>query len=316
MDERETGDLNEYFTFLSEEEKEESDTTRESISRRKHAWSKFKADRAALLFLIIIILIMVASIAVPEIFRFEYDATSLINRNRPPSEDHWFGTDHLGRDMFTRVFLGARNSFIIAIVSGFISVILGVLYGAFSGFLGHEVDFLMVKFLDILKILPNIIYVILFTIFISMYQVEVNGVTTLIIAFCLTFWIDVAKVIRDEVSELKNYEFIVAAKALGIPSIKILFKHLIPNTSNVAFVNLTLIIPQIIFFEVILSYIGLGLSSSSYISLGTLTSDTIATFRQFPLQMLFPTAMACIIILSFYVISDALRKALDYKVKY
>ena len=314
MDDSRTEDLSEYFVFLTAEEKAEYDIERPALSYRKYVWKRFKANgKIALFSSLVIIGIVLLSIVIPEISSFDYDTWDLANRNLLPSQTHWLGTDHLGRDMFVRLFLGIRNSFIIAFVTGLISLCIGILYGGIAGFSDAKIGVAMIKILDILGLLPASIYVILFMLLMNT-SLSGSNMLTLMLAFCMTFWVNIAKIIREEILHIKNHEFIFAVKALGVSDTRILFRHLIPNVSDAIFINLTLLIPQIIFMEIFLGYIGLGVATN-YVSLGTITSDAVATWRQFPLQIFFPSVVTCIIIFNFYVISDALRKSLNYRAK-
>lgn len=314
MDNNEKSYNEEHFTFLTKEEKETDSIIRPSVSYWQDAWRKLKGNKIAFASMIVVILITLGAIIVPEVSSYEYYTQVLSNRNQPPSSEHWFGTDHLGRDIFVRVFFGARYSLIIALVAAFINVVIGVLYGSISGFVGGKVDNVMMRIVDILWSIPLTIYVILLMVLLNPPGSEGSGIFTIVIAMCVSYWINMARIVRGKILQLKEQEFVLAAKALGASNTRILFKHLIPNTLGVIIVTLTLLIPQAIFTEAFLSYIGLGISPPRA-SLGTLANESMATLWQAPSQMFFPAAMICIIILSFYLLGDGLREALDPKAK-
>ena len=229
--------------------------------------------------------------------------------NEAPSLTHWFGTDQLGRDIFVRVMYGARYSLIIGFVASFLNLFIGIIYGGIAGFVGGKLDNIMMRIVDIINSIPMTIYVILL-----MVMFEKGGLFNIIIALSVSYWISMARIVRGEILQLKQQEFVLAAKTLGASGKRILFKHLIPNCLGSIIVTLTLQIPTAIFTEAFLSFIGLGIAPPAA-SWGTLANDALQSLRLYPYQLLFPTLAICLTILSFNLLGDGLRDALDPKVK-
>jgi len=302
------------FVFLDSEEKKTEVIVRPSVSYWQDAWRKLKGNKIAFTSMIVIVIVILSAIIVPAVSNNNYFAQVLSNRNQPVSAEHWFGTDALGRDIFVRVFFGARYSLTIAFVAALINVVIGVLYGSIAGFFGGTVDNIMMRFVDILYSIPLTIYVILLMVLLNQPGSGTSEIFTIVLALCISYWIGMARIVRGKILQLKQQEFVLASKALGASDRRILFSHLIPNSMGSIIVTLTLLIPQAVFTEAFLSYIGLGISPPRA-SLGTLANEAQATLYQYPSQMFFPSAMICIIILTFYLFGDGLRDALDPKSK-
>lgn len=302
------------FTPLSKEEKEIDTIVRPSVGYWKDAWRRLKSNKVALISLIIIILVILAAVFVPSFSKFAYDENNLEIVNQSPSATHWFGTDHLGRDILVRVMYGARYSLIIGISAAVINIIIGVIYGAISGFAGGRIDNFMMRIVDVLYSIPLTIYVIIFmSIFMKPGEGK-SGLGTIVLSLCISYWINMARIVRGEVLQLKQQEFVLAAKALGASKTRILFRHLIPNCISSIIVTMTLLIPQAIFTEAFLGFIGLGINPP-LASLGTLANDAQKVLTIYPYQLLFPSLMICIIILAFNLFGDGLTEALDPKNK-
>lgn len=310
-------DINkELFTPLSEEEKNFEEIVRPSIGYWKDAWRRLKSNKVALISLVTIILIMLIAAVGPIIMKaamgYTYDATDLDAIDLRPSMKHFFGTDNLGRDLFVRVMYGARYSLIIAIFAAFINLVIGVLYGSIAGFFGGKVDSIMMRIVDILYAIPTQIYVI---ILMATFKGENStGLTTIIIAMAISYWVGMARIVRGDILQLKQQEFVLAAKALGASRTRILFRHLIPNCMGSILVTLTLFVPQAIFTEAFLSFIGLGINAP-LASLGTLANDASPLLSTAAYQLIFPAATICLIILAFNLFGDGLTEALDPKNK-
>ncbi|GAA0075788.1 ABC transporter permease [Clostridium sp. CTA-5] len=302
------------FTPLTEEEKKVDVVIRPSIGYWKDAWNRLKSNKMALISLIAIILIIGAAFIVPWVSSFNYSETRLDLANLKPSSEHWFGTDQLGRDIFVRVFYGSRYSLIIGIAAAFINLFIGVLYGGISGFLGGKVDNIMMRIVDVLYSIPLTIYVIILMAILNKPGSAGSGLSTIIIALSISYWIGMARIVRGDVLQLKQQEFVLAAKALGASNTRILIRHLIPNCIGSIMVTMTLLIPQAIFTEAFLSFIGLGLIPPKA-SLGTLANEAMKAIYQYPYQLLFPAVAICLIILAFNLFGDGLSDALDPKNK-
>lgn len=297
------------FSFVGLESKEDEAIVRPSISYWKDAWRKLISNKLATIGLIFIIFITLCAVFVPIMSKHDYAANNLMAINKSPSSEHWFGTDQLGRDIFVRVMYGARYSLIIGFAASILNLFIGIVYGGVAGFLGGKVDNIMMRIVDIIYSIPMTIYVILF-----MVMFEKGGLFNIIVALAISYWIGMARIVRGEILQLKEQEFILAARTLGASGKRILFKHLIPNCLGPIIVTLTLQIPTAIFTEAFLSFIGLGIAPPAA-SWGTLANEALQGFRLYPYQLLFPTIAICLTILSFNLLGDGLRDALDPKIK-
>lgn len=302
------------FTPLREDEKDLNINVRPSVGYWKDAWRRLKANKVALISLIVIVIIILASMIVPSFSKFSYDSNNLDLANMKPSSEYWFGTDQLGRDIFVRCFYGARYSLMIGFAAAFINLIIGIIYGGISGFVGGRLDNIMMRIVDVLYSIPLTIYVIIFMAAFNQPGSGKSGLSTIILALCISYWINMARIVRGEVLQLKQQEFVLAARALGASGSRILFRHLIPNCIGSIIVTMTLLIPQAIFTEAFLSFIGLGINPP-LASLGTLANDAQKVLTVYPYQLLFPAVMICLIILAFNLFGDGLSEALDPKNK-
>lgn len=297
------------FSFVNSDNKDVENIVRPSVSFWRDSWAKLVSNKLALAGLIFIIIISLCSIFVPMFSKFDYVTNNLMATNELPSAEHWFGTDQLGRDIFVRVMYGARYSLTIAFVASILNLFIGIVYGGIAGFVGGKVDNIMMRIVDVIYSIPMTIYVILF-----MVMFEKGGLFNIIVALAVSYWIGMARIVRGEILQLKEQEFVLAAKTLGASGKRILFKHLIPNCLGPIIVTLTLQIPTAIFTEAFLSFIGLGIAPPAA-SWGTLANDALQGLRLYPYQLLFPTLAICLTILSFNLLGDGLRDALDPKVK-
>ena len=301
------------FTPLSNDEKKVEAVVRPSVGYWKDAWRRLKENKLALFSLVAIILIILAAVFYPMISPFAYNENNLEFANQAPNGVHFFGTDHLGRDILVRVMYGARYSLMIGISAAVINIIIGVIYGGISGFIGGKVDNFMMRIVDVLYSIPLTIYVIIFmAVFSTPGEDNGSGIGTIILALCISYWINMARIVRGEVLQLKQQEFVLAAKALGASKARILFRHLIPNCVGSIIVTMTLLIPQAIFTEAFLAFIGLGINPP-LASLGTLANEAQKVISIYPYQLLFPALMICMIILAFNLFGDGLTEALDPK---
>lgn len=306
----------ELFTPLLETEKDFEQIVRPSVGFWADAWRRLKTNKLAIFSLGLIIFIVLCAIFGPIVFEkwkgYTYYATDLKITNLRPSAQHIFGTDDLGRDLFVRVMYGARYSLIIAIAASAINLVIGVLYGGIAGFFGGRVDNVMMRIVDVLYSIPTQIYVII--LMAALKKEGSTGLLTIIIAMAISYWVGMARIVRGDILQLKQQEFVLAAKALGASKIRVLFKHLIPNSIGSILVTLTLFVPSAIFTEAFLSFIGLGINAP-LASLGTLANDASGYLRTAPYQLLFPAGAICLIILAFNLLGDGLTEALDPKNK-
>ncbi|MEG0515312.1 MAG: ABC transporter permease, partial [Cetobacterium sp.] len=206
------------FTFASENEKVKEEITRKSFTFAEDAWRKLKQNKLSIVGLIFIILITTLAVVVPIFSKYSIFETNLSMTNRFPSAAHWFGTDQLGRDIFVRVMYGARYSLAIAFIASFLNLIIGILYGGVSGYFGGRVDTFMMRVVDIIYSIPMTIYVILI-----MVTFEKGGFLNIVLALALSYWIGMARIVRGEILQLKQQEYILAARTLGASNRRILF---------------------------------------------------------------------------------------------
>jgi len=281
---------------------------RKSTTYWQDVWRRLKKHKLAMVGLVIIIILSVLAIFGPMLSPYSYSDQDLANANQPPSAEHWFGTDNLGRDLFTRVLYGARISLAIGLVTSIISFVIGVTYGAISGFFGGKIDALMMRFVDILYGLPFLLYVILLIVIME------PGLGPIFIALGIVFWLNMARIVRGEILSLKEREFVLAAKTIGANSRRIIMRHLVPNAMGPIIITMTLVIPEAIFSEAFLSYIGLGVSAP-IASWGVLASDGYAAIRAYPWQLFFPAVFISVTILAFNFLGDGLRDALDPRMR-
>ncbi|WP_019241282.1 MULTISPECIES: oligopeptide ABC transporter permease [Bacillus] len=226
----------------------------------------------------------------------------------PEGEYYWFGTDALGRDLFTRLWKGTQISLYIAFLAALIDMVIGVAYGAISGYFGGRLDNIMQRITEVLIGIPNLVVVVL------MILVLEPGILSITIALSITGWVTMARVVRAQTLKLKEQEFVLASKTLGNSNAKIIFKHLIPNLTGVIIINTMFTIPSAIFFEAFLSFIGLGLVPPAA-SLGTLIDEGMKAILIYPHLLIFPAIAISLIMICFNLVADGLRDALDPKMR-
>lgn len=272
------------------------------------AWNRLKANKLAMTGLIFLILLVFAAAVGPFISNYTYYETHLQLKNLPPSSTFWFGTDELGRDLFTRIWWGARISLFVGISASLIDLVIGVCYGSIAGLFGGKVDEAMMRIADILYSIPSLLVVILLIVVIG------SGLGTIILALTLTGWIGMARIVRGQMLQLKQLDFIKAANALGASRLRILLRHLIPNAMGPIVVTLTLTIPIAIFTEAFLSFLGLGVQAP-IASWGTMANDGLSALRYYPWRIFFPAGFISITMLSFNLLGDGLRDAFDPRLR-
>ncbi|AEH48927.1 ABC transporter permease [Parageobacillus thermoglucosidasius] len=279
-----------------------------SLSFWKDVSIRFRKNKLAMFGLILLILLVFMAIFGPYMTNYDYATNDLMNTNQPPSSKHWFGTDELGRDIFTRTWYGARISLFIGLAAALIDLVIGVLWGGIAGYRGGKTDEIMMRIADILYGVPYLLLVIILMVILG------QGLGTMILAMTITGWVNMARIVRGQVLQLKNQEYVLAARTLGASTSRIMFKHLIPNAMGSILVTMTLTIPNAIFTEAFLSYLGLGVPQP-LASWGTMASEGVQALQYYPWRLFFPATFICLTIFAFNVVGDGLRDALDPKLR-
>lgn len=312
--------------------------TKPSVSFWQDAWLRLRKNKAAIVSMVILVLLIIMALIGPHLNGHDGEAQNLRHANLPPKipgieklgilngmgqlggekvnlyeikkvdEYYWFGTDGLGRDLFTRLWEGTQISLLIAFIAAAIDVVIGVLYGGISGYFGGRVDDIMQRIVEILIGIPTLIIVIL------MLLIMEPGLTAIIIAISLTGWIGMSRIVRAQILKYKGQEFVLASRTLGASDTRIIGKHLLPNILGIIIINTMFTIPTAIFFEAFLSFIGLGLQPPAA-SLGTLINDGFKVMEHQPYFLLFPSVVISVLMIAFNLIGDGLRDAFDPKMK-
>lgn len=316
------------FAPASNKEKEELVTLGKETSYWKDAWRRLKQNKIAMVSLVIIILILLFALIGPFFSPYSYSQQIRGDENLFPSLKHPFGTDNLGRDLLVRTMIGARISIFIGIGASLLVLIIGSIYGAISGLLGGKVDAVMMRIVEIIYSLPDMLIIILLRIVLDEpltkafdsgnllggLQVLGPGIVAMFIVYALLYWVGMARIVRGQVLQLKEMEYVNAARALGSNNARLIKKHLLPNCVGQLVVTTMLQIPSAIFTEAYLSFLGIGVSKP-LASLGSLASDAINGISSYPYRLVFPAVTISIIILAFNLFGDGLRDALDPKLK-
>lgn len=296
------------FDRVNEEEKNSENIVRPSETFLKDAWRRLKENKLAMSGLAFVIFITVVAVFGPMFSKYNYYSQDFKIANLSPSAEHWFGTDKFGRDIFIRVLYGARISLTVGYAASLLNIVIGILYGGIAGYFRGRVDNIMMRIVDILYAIPMMIYVILLMVVLG------AGLKSIIIALAISYWLTMARIVRGQIMALKENEFVLAARTLGAKPMKIILKHLIPNSMGPIIVTLTLTVPDAIFTESFLSFIGLGVSAPKA-SWGTLASEALGGMQLYPYQLIFPALAICFTILAFNFLGDGLRDALDPKMR-
>ncbi len=310
---------------------------RKSLTFWQDAWMRLKKNKGAFAGLIMICLTILLAIFGPYANEYSYKEQDLTRSNLPPKipvlenipflgfngvdirgvdqyekknieEYFWFGTDDLGRDLWTRTWQGTRISLYIAFLAAAIDFIIGVGYGGISAFYGGRVDTIMQRIIEVLVGIPHLIVVILLILVLN------PGVLSITLAMVITGWVGMARIVRGQILKLKGHEFVLASKTLGASDNRMIWKHLIPNTMGSIIITTMFTIPTAIFTEAFLSFIGLGLRPP-IASLGTLVNDGFKMMRIYPHMMVISSVVISLIMISFNLLGDGLRDALDPRMR-
>ena len=250
---------------------------------------------------VILFVWMILAITVPLFWPWSYSEQNAQMKNQAISTVHWFVSDRYGRYLFARVWYGAGLSLVIGISSTLINGVIGVIYGAISGYAGKKLDMVLMRIADIISAIPSMLYVILITLVMG------SGVGSMILGLCVAGWIGMARIVRGEIVSLKKSEYAEAARMEGISPMRILVRHLLPNAAGPVIVNLIFLVPQAIFTEAFLSFLGVGLSAPAA-SLGTIIQEARSQMILYPYQMICPLVVLCVMILALNMVGTAIEE--------
>lgn len=281
---------------------------RPSVTYWQDAWRRLKKNKVAMASMFVLIFIALMCAFAPMLSPYPFEKQFIEFANQPPTAEHIFGLDDLGRDIFTRIWIGGRASLLIGLVGTLVSLVIGTIYGGISGYVGGTVDNIMMRIVEILVGIPYMIVVIITS------MVLEKGLGSLIIALCITSWTGLARIVRGQVMNLKESEYVLAAQTLGTSPMKIILRHLLPNTLSIIIVNTTFAIPGFIFTEAFLSFIGLGVQAPNT-SWGAMASMGQQQMSYYPHELLFPAIAISLTMLAFNLLGDGLRDAFDPKLR-
>lgn len=307
-------DMNKYdflpddFEFVGSKQDITKDSVTPSLPAWKDALNRFKKNKGAVIGLVCIVIITLIAIFAPMFSSWEYDAIDTSLANISPNSTHFFGTDAYGRDLFVRTWEGTRVSLFIACVAILIDVIIGMTYGLISGYFGGKVDSILQRIQEIINSIPTLVILTL------LLMVMKSSLFTIIIALSFTEWIGMSRITRAQVLRIKEEEFVLASRTLGASDFFIIFKEILPNIYSQMIIMVMMSIPNAIFYEAYLSFVGLGLPIPQA-SLGTLINDGFSSITIYPYMMVIPVVIFSILMLSFNLVGDGLRDALDPTMK-
>lgn len=334
------------FEKASDEEKRQQDVMSESTTFFKDGMRKLFKNPLAVGSIIVIGLVLLVIIFAPMIVPYSYEEILSVNgvrdkgaKNLAPFTyskleqqyidagvyrfPHIFGTDEQCRDYFIRVVYGTRVSLLVGFFASIIVLIIGMIYGSVSGYMGGRVDLIMMRIVDVIYSLPDMLIVILLSVVLQTVMKFKSGsflsslgtnMISLFIVFGLLYWVGMARLIRGQILSIKENEYILASKSIGTPTRMIIKKHIIPNCLSVIIISTALQIPSAIFTESYLSFVGLGVQAPMP-SLGSLANSARGGLQSYPYKLLFPALMICLIVLSLNLLGDGLRDAFDPKLR-
>lgn len=331
------------FLPASDEEKESLTVLRKSVGFWQDGIRRLKKNKIAMVSLVVIVFVFIFSFLVPQLYPYSYEQQIRGSENLAPMQysekeleakaagesvfPHVLGTDNLGRDYAVRVMMGSRVSLTVGLVASAIILLIGSLYGSVAGFFGGWVDMIMMRIVDMIYTVPDILIIVLLSVAFDQplkalaqkpgfEWIQVIGVNliSIFVVFALLYWVGMARIVRSQIMILKEQEYVTAARALGASSGRIIRKHLLTNCIGTLIVTTTLQIPSSIFTESFLSFLGLGVNAPMP-SLGSLASAAINGLQSYPHRLFAPAIMISVIILSFNLLGDGLRDAFDPKMK-
>lgn len=297
------------FEPLPQDTLEADCIVRKPTTYAKDVWRSFRQNKVAFVSLFVMGVMVLFVIFGPMLTDYDYRTNDYSILNQTPSAEHWFGTDNLGRDIWTRLWQGGRVSLLLALIATIIPEVIGWIIGGISGYFGGKLDMIIMRIIDILSGIPSMIFTILLIVVMGS-----GNMWTLVLAFSITGWLGSARYTRGRILQLKSMEYVMAAKTLGASSARIIFRHLIPNTLNISVISIAMGIPSIIFAEAFYSYIGLGIAPPSP-SWGQMIKAAGDVFMQYPYQFVFPCFCIAITMLCSNLIGDGLRDAMDPRLR-
>ena len=298
----------EKFRVVGYTQEEANRIERPTISYWQDAWRRLKKNPVAMASLVVLIFLVIMVIIGPHLRGYDYIAMNVSEKNQGSSAKYWFGTDNLGRDMFSRIWVGARASMLIALIATGLKLVVGTLYGAAMAHFGGWVDDILMRIIEVLNSLPRLLLTIL------IMMVLGNNLFVLLIALSFTAWCSTARQTRGMIKQLKESEYVYAAEVLGASPFRIIVKHYVPNMLSILILDASTAIPGFIFTEAGLSFLGIGLTAPE-ISLGVLISQGQKTLDFYPSQLLYPCVVLCVIVMAFNLLGDGLRDALDPRLR-
>lgn len=331
------------FLPASDEEKESLTVLRKSVGFWQDGIRRLKKNKIAMVSLVVIVFVFIFSFLVPQFYPYSYEQQIRGSENLAPMQysekeleakaagesvfPHVLGTDNLGRDYAVRVMMGSRVSLTVGLVASAIILLIGSLYGSVAGFFGGWVDMIMMRIVDMIYTVPDILIIVLLSVAFDQplkalaqkpgfEWIQVIGVNliSIFVVFALLYWVGMARIVRSQILILKEQEYVTAARALGASNGRIIKKHLLTNCIGTLIVTTTLQIPSSIFTESFLSFLGLGVAAPMP-SLGSLASAALNGLQSYPHRLFAPALAISIIILSFNLLGDGLRDAFDPKLK-
>lgn len=331
------------FQKAKDEDKQALTVMRESVSFWKDGVRRFRKNKVAMTSLVVVILVMIFAFIVPSFYpytyeqqirgsenlgAFQYSEAELAKKEAGESVfPHVLGTDNLGRDLLVRLMVGSRVSLAVGLIASFLILVIGSLYGTAAGYYGGKVDMIMMRIVDVIYSVPDILVIILLMVVLETPLKRLGdmpgfgwvrtigaSLISIFLVFALLYWVGMARQVRGQIIQLKTMEYVTAAKALGASNGRIIRKHLLTNSLGTLIVMTTLQIPSAIFTESFLSFLGIGVSAPMP-SLGSMAASAIKGIQSYPLRLFAPAILISIIILSFNLLGDGLRDAFDPKLK-
>ena len=296
------------FKIIGFSQEDANRIDRPTISYWQDAWRRLKKNPVAMASMIVLGILIVMVIVGPIIRGYDYETMNVAEKNLGPSSKYWFGTDNLGRDLFSRIWVGARASLIIALVATALKLVFGTVYGALMAHFCGWVDEILMRIIEVLNSIPSMLLTILIMLVLG------NNLFSLLVALSITAWCNTARQVRGMIKQLRESEYVYAAEVLGAKPVRIIVKHYIPNMLGILILDTATAIPSFIFTEAGLSFLGIGLQAPE-ISLGVLISMGQQNMDFYPSQLFFPCLILCVIVMAFNLLGDGLRDALDPRLR-